>query len=45
MVVPMHFESWAHFTEGKGELEMVFREEGVEERVRWMIPGVESRLI
>lgn len=45
MVVPMHFESWAHFTEGKAELERVFKEEGVEERVRWLVPGEERRLI
>ncbi|KAF2658849.1 putative Zn-dependent hydrolases of the beta-lactamase protein [Lophiostoma macrostomum CBS 122681] len=45
VVVPMHFESWAHFTQGKSELERVFEEEGVHERVRWLVPGQERKLI
>ncbi|KAL4912730.1 beta-lactamase superfamily domain-containing protein [Aspergillus aurantiobrunneus] len=44
VMVPIHFESWEHFTEHQAELLDVFAREGVAERVRWLTPGV-ARLI
>ncbi|KAF2738350.1 Metallo-hydrolase/oxidoreductase [Polyplosphaeria fusca] len=41
VMVPMHFESWGHFTEGRGELEGVFGGRGIGERVVWLRPGEE----
>ena len=35
-IVPLHFEGWKHFSEGQAETENVFREAGLEERLRWI---------
>ncbi|KAK1140783.1 hypothetical protein N8T08_009889 [Aspergillus melleus] len=45
IMVPIHFESWEHFTEHKGELLAIFEKEGVEEKVRWLAPGVETSVV
>ena len=39
VIVPVHFEGWAHFSEGKNEIEKAFRTAGLEERLRWLTPG------
>ncbi|KAK7711686.1 hypothetical protein SLS57_007979 [Botryosphaeria dothidea] len=44
VLVPMHFESWGHFTQFGGELREVFEEEGVAGQVCWLEPGVEKRV-
>lgn len=36
-LVPMHYESWGHFTQFGKELMADFKEEGVEEKVRWLV--------
>ncbi|KAL4755825.1 MBL fold metallo-hydrolase [Aspergillus foveolatus] len=38
-LVPMHYESWHHFTQFGEELRQVFREEGIHEQVCWLEPG------
>jgi L-ascorbate metabolism protein UlaG (beta-lactamase superfamily) len=38
-IVPLHFEGWEHFTEGRGEIESAFRAAGFDARVRWLAPG------
>lgn len=43
-VVPMHFEGWEHFTQGREGLEKELVEEGVGERVVWLEPGKEVSL-
>ncbi|KAF4227990.1 hypothetical protein CNMCM6457_007049 [Aspergillus fumigatiaffinis] len=40
VMIPIHFESWAHFTEDREDLVKVFSEEGFMEKVVWTIPGV-----
>ncbi len=45
VLVPMHFESWAHFTEGKEELKGVLEQAGVQGKVVWLEPGVETRIV
>ncbi|KAE8165208.1 beta-lactamase superfamily domain-containing protein [Aspergillus tamarii] len=45
IMVPIHFESWEHFTEHRDDLLRVFEKEGVAELVRWLTPGVEARII
>ncbi|KAI9045007.1 MBL fold metallo-hydrolase [Aspergillus affinis] len=45
IMVPIHFESWEHFTEHKAELLAVFEKEGVQEKVRWLVPGVETSIV
>lgn len=38
-LVPMHYESWHHFTQFGEELRRVFQEEGINDRVCWLSPG------
>lgn len=38
-IVPIHFEGWAHFSEGRGEIEKAFRSAGLSDRVHWLQPG------
>ncbi|CAG7931109.1 unnamed protein product [Penicillium olsonii] len=38
-LVPMHYESWHHFTQFGEELRGVFQEEGISDRVCWLSPG------
>ncbi|KAI7158013.1 Metallo-hydrolase/oxidoreductase [Hortaea werneckii] len=39
VLVPMHYESWQHFTQSGQELRQVFEEEGVLDKVCWLDPG------
>ncbi|KZL87279.1 zn-dependent hydrolases of the beta-lactamase [Colletotrichum incanum] len=39
ILVPMHYESWGHFTENGDNLEKVFKEEGIYDKVCWLTPG------
>ncbi|MFD7405420.1 MBL fold metallo-hydrolase [Streptomyces sp. NPDC059866] len=34
-IVPVHYDSWAHFTEGRDELEAAFTAAGLADRVDW----------
>ncbi|KAK8066845.1 hypothetical protein PG997_013592 [Apiospora hydei] len=40
VLVPMHFESWDHFTEGRDQLAAAFESEGVLDKVVWLELGV-----
>ncbi|KAF2169072.1 hypothetical protein M409DRAFT_21083 [Zasmidium cellare ATCC 36951] len=40
VMIPVHFEGWEHFTEGREELKKGFEEDGFEERVCWTTPVV-----
>jgi L-ascorbate metabolism protein UlaG (beta-lactamase superfamily) len=40
VVVPTHFEGWAHFSEGRAEVERAFAAAGLGHRLRWLTPGV-----
>ncbi|KAL2136171.1 hypothetical protein VTI74DRAFT_5224 [Chaetomium olivicolor] len=44
VLVPMHFESWAHFTEKREELLQAFEREGVMDKVLWLQPGMRTVL-
>lgn len=39
VIVPVHFEGWAHFSEGRAEIGAAFEKAGLAERVRWPEPG------
>lgn len=45
IMVPIHFESWEHFTEHQAELRDVFYKEGVAEKVQWLTPGVAKQIV
>ncbi|KAF7171988.1 hypothetical protein CNMCM5623_004247 [Aspergillus felis] len=40
IMIPIHFESWAHFTEDREGLRKVFEAEGIMDKVCWTTPGV-----
>lgn len=44
-LVPIHFESWHHFTQHGEDLEKVFEAEGILDRVCWLKPGEARRII
>lgn len=44
VLVPMHFQSWKHFAEGREALEKALESEGVIDKVVWLEPGVRKDL-
>jgi L-ascorbate metabolism protein UlaG (beta-lactamase superfamily) len=34
-LIPIHYEGWKHFRQGRADVEREFREAGIEDRVRW----------
>ena len=38
-IVPLHFEGWAHFSEGRNAIEAAFSEAGLPDRLHWPEPG------
>jgi L-ascorbate metabolism protein UlaG (beta-lactamase superfamily) len=38
-LVPLHYEGWKHFRQGRVDLERAFAEAGIEDRVRWLEPA------
>ncbi|KAF7593561.1 hypothetical protein BBP40_011181 [Aspergillus hancockii] len=44
-LVPMHYESWGHFTQFGKELVEVFEREGVSDKVRWLTPGQSVKIL
>ena len=38
-IVPLHFEGWAHFSEGRNEIHLAFSAAGVANRLRWPEAG------
>lgn len=39
LIVPLHFEGWAHFSESRGDLERAFADAHLSHRVRWPATG------
>jgi len=39
VIIPIHFEGWAHFSEGRKEIVNAFAEAKLENRIRWLEPG------
>lgn len=35
-IIPIHYEGWTHFTEGRDEIEQAFAEAGLEQRLRFL---------
>lgn len=44
-IVPMHFDGWEHFTENKDGLAKSFEEEGVIDKVVWLVPGKSVKIL
>jgi hypothetical protein len=43
-IVPLHYEGWEHFSEGRPELERAFRNAGLSARLRWLPRGAPREL-
>ena len=43
-IVPLHFEGWEHFSEGRAEITRAFAAAGLEQRLRWARPGTKMRV-
>lgn len=43
-IVPMHFEGWAHFSEGRPEVEREFAAAELKHRLHWPEPGRAARI-
>jgi L-ascorbate metabolism protein UlaG (beta-lactamase superfamily) len=43
-IVPVHHEGWAHFTQGRDELERSFATLGLGGRLQWLEPGVATEI-
>lgn len=43
-MIPIHFESWDHFTEDREDLAKVFTQEGFMDKVVWTVPGVPKKV-
>jgi L-ascorbate metabolism protein UlaG (beta-lactamase superfamily) len=44
VIVPLHFEGWAHFSQSRDDIDAAFARAGLGERLRWTEPGVPLRL-
>lgn len=44
-LVPMHFESWHHFTQFGKDLKGIFEKEGIMDKVYWLEPGQKKKII
>jgi L-ascorbate metabolism protein UlaG (beta-lactamase superfamily) len=38
-IVPLHFEGWRHFSEGRDHIAQTFQQAGLSHRLRWPEPG------
>jgi L-ascorbate metabolism protein UlaG (beta-lactamase superfamily) len=38
-IIPVHYEGWEHFTEGRADLERAFAAAGLSARLQWLLPG------
>jgi L-ascorbate metabolism protein UlaG (beta-lactamase superfamily) len=43
-IVPLHYDGWEHFSEGRPLTEHAFAQAGLASRVRWLEPGVPTDL-
>ncbi|MFD4941469.1 MBL fold metallo-hydrolase [Streptomyces sp. NPDC058409] len=43
-VVPVHYDSWDHFTEGHEQIAARFTEAGLADRLHWLTPGIAEPL-
>ena len=39
-IVPLHYDGWAHFTQGREDASRAFATAGIADRVQWLEPGI-----
>ena len=45
LLVPLHYEGWAHFSEGRVQIERAFAGADLSDRLRWLIPSEPTVLL
>ena len=45
VIVPVHCDGWAHFSESRADIEAAFAAAGLADRLRWLRPGVATRMV
>jgi len=43
-IVPLHYEGWTHFTQGRAEVSAAFAAAGLSDRIRWPVAGEPTTL-
>ncbi len=43
-IIPVHFEGWAHFSEGHDDIERAFATAGLESRLKWLEQGKRAEI-
>ncbi len=43
-VVPVHYASWEHFSQGREDVVSAFEDAGLTDRLRWLTPGTATHL-
>lgn len=44
-VIPVHYEGWTHFRQGRSAAEQVFNQSGFADRVHWLDPGEAKAIV
>jgi L-ascorbate metabolism protein UlaG (beta-lactamase superfamily) len=44
VIVPVHYEGWAHFSDSRPDIEKAFVDAGLNERLLWLPPGVRTTI-
>ncbi|MEM9663662.1 MAG: MBL fold metallo-hydrolase [Bacteroidota bacterium] len=44
-IIPVHYEGWSHFEEGRADVEHAFTEAGLHHHLCWLTPGVSTHLV
>jgi L-ascorbate metabolism protein UlaG (beta-lactamase superfamily) len=44
VIVPLHYEGWQHFSQGRADIQRAFDAAGLAERLRWLAPGAATEL-
>lgn len=43
-LIPLHYDGWAHFSEGRAEVDAAFARAGLAEHLCWLAPGIATPL-
>lgn len=43
-IVPLHFDGWEHFSEGRSEVDAAFAAAGLQDRLCWLPPGTPTAI-
>src|SRR5262249_38829574 len=43
LLIPLHYEGWDHFTEGRDGSETAFKNAGISGKVKWLTPGLATK--